>query len=145
MGPAEIKIALDTARALASTLKEADKLPLYAQALDLYNKLLEATQEIATLQARVTELEAAAALRAKIRYAKNVVWLGEGDEDENGPFCPACWGHGEKLVHMTFVYGDRTFATCPVATCRLGVHLELRDRPPRNPPQRGGGGFVHDY
>jgi hypothetical protein len=99
--------------------------------MELTNKLLELqllTNDLvninAQLESKVRELEETLATKEAVYYKNDVVFL-EGEEGENaGPYCPACWGQHEKLIHLYFLIAEMTGKQWECSVCKYTIYRD---------------------
>jgi hypothetical protein len=111
------------------------------------NDQLRAERE--TARARVRELEAQSSATQSMRFARNAFWIGEGYAEENGPFCPTCWGTDRRAVRMVVSNRGAIQEHARCGHCETALWIKDPDEPPPDPParprRRPGGGWVRDY
>ena len=146
----DIKTTIATLSAIANVAKEANKIELYHQVLDLQQRIMEAMAENTELLAKNAELtrenirlrdEAAAAARAgaadsELVFKDDVYWRMDGESVVDGPFCPRCKDADGKQVRMT----DRKNGFTICVDCRHSIRTPGYVKPEsQGRPSRGGG------
>lgn len=126
-----------TAKALAGIAKDAGKLELYAQALDLQAQLSDLTEENRNKATRIHDLEEQLRIKDSVTFRRNTYWTGESDEPKDGPYCPTCYGDEGKLIHLVATESNPAYRLCGKCKRSFEVFPERRLPPPAPPPKRG--------
>src|SRR5687767_1814338 len=87
MGAFSLPLLWSTLKGLATVAKEAGKLDLYEKALDAQQQLQELAEENRECRARIVVLEAQLAWKGKLRFERGVYWASE-DGGRESAFCP---------------------------------------------------------
>jgi hypothetical protein len=104
----------------------------------LTKALADAMMETSDLQVEVMrlreenlKLREAGSLRASMIFRDNVWWQRTPGGEEVGPFCPTCWGRGEKAVRLSD-HGNRWWS-CTVCDKTVdkpgGRNYDANDEP----------------
>jgi hypothetical protein len=144
----DVGTAVATLKTLATVLKEAGKIDLTQQVIELQQTLLgllAANTDLATTnqdyRAKISELITALDMKAAFYFAQNAYWSGQ-PWARDGPFCSRCFDVDQKAVRLTL--NSPAVGVCP--HCKHGVRLDApSDQPaaPRRLPGRPG--WVNDW
>ena len=106
----------DELKSVASTLREADKIPQYEQILSIQEKLLEMQKSIADLDSENKELKDKLKIQESLKFENNAYWL-EKDGGKDGPYCSCCWDDQRKTIRLQPNINP-LFLVCPKCTNR---------------------------
>jgi hypothetical protein len=133
-----------TAKALAGIAKDAGKLELYAQALDLQAQLSDMLEENRNKTARIHDLEEQLRIKDSVTFRRNTYWMGGTDEPADGPYCPTCYGDEGKLIHLTATESNPAWRHC--GKCKKSIEVFPERRPPyQSPPPKRGTPWAQEY
>jgi hypothetical protein len=141
----DLKIAFDSLKAAAGVAKDAGKIELWSQILELQQSMIDANAEIGELKSanrllsdKVAQLEHDRARRDRMSFHDETYWDSTG-QCEDGPFCPKCLDGDGKYMRMIV----RDEATICVG-CNLVVRTPGYTRPV---PRRGffEGGIPEEF
>lgn len=76
---------------------------------DLAARVIEMMETIQRLRDALADREDSEGLKSRRKFRDNCYWI----EDDEGPFCTACWDSNDKLVRM-HLGRDNGRAVCPV-------------------------------
>ncbi len=102
----------DELKSIASTLREADKIPQYEQILSIQEKLLEMQKTIFDLENENRELKGKISLEESLHFERNAYWVINGDE-KIGPYCTRCKDSDSKMIRMRIGNYSFGWALCP--------------------------------
>lgn len=116
-----------TIKAAAELARKANLVDLERALLDLRDELadardanLELRTEIRRLRDENGDLKARLQRREELVFDRNVWWKIESAGNRVGPFCPRCYGDGERAVRMSHQesqpdgYSRSLWYQCPV-------------------------------
>ena len=110
----------DVLKTAAAAFKEAGKIDLYTQILDVQAKLLEMQNVIRTQSDEIRDLREKLRIKGDIFFDNNACWLKRSGEENDGPFCSGCWGQSQMLINLhNFPTTERWI--CPV--CKNSVWI----------------------
>lgn len=111
---------MGTLKTIGGVLKEANRLDLYAQVLELQSQMLDVLNDKRTMndqldaaRRKIAELEDQLAVKGALEVGRNSYWLRRGDETFDGPFCTGCWDGKHKLSRLN-TSGPGYGWMCPV-------------------------------
>jgi hypothetical protein len=104
--------ALATVKAIAGVAKEAGKIELYAQILDLQGQISDMIEADRQKTARIHELEDQLKMQSQVEFRRNSLWTGPTDEEKDGPFCATCYGTKKVLVRLTNAGYEKSTYSC---------------------------------
>jgi hypothetical protein len=151
----EIATTVATLRTVAGVLKEAGKIDLYQQIIDLQQAALEAaaeraklmtdsamlTQENVQLRGELTTLRHERDKRDRLVFRQDVYWEKVGDDKWDGPFCPKCVDGLGKYMRMT----DRSDGLTMCVGCDHWIHTPGYVRPRQQSSGYYEGGVPIDF
>lgn len=152
--PIDPGTTLATIRAIAGVAREAGKIELYQQILDLQQTILEAVTEntsLAQSNAELTrevnrlrdELDLARRSqehRSSLTFRDDAYWR-QTDDAEDGPFCPKCLDADGKTIRMT----DRKNGHTCCVHCKFCIRTPGYVAPPSPPRRPPGSGWMRGY
>lgn len=118
-------LALLSPRRLAAAAKISANLELY-QHLDRERAKSEQLRaENDALRTELQQVQQRATMQEAARHESGAVWFGEGHAPANGPYCPTCWGHEERRVHMVLEQrsGDRVKIRVRCGHCKTAIWI----------------------
>jgi hypothetical protein len=118
------------AKLLGRIAKDAGKIELYQQAIELQSQISDMIEEDRQKSARIHELEQKLKLKDSLDFRRNAYWTSPSDDPKHGPYCPTCYGAQGNLVHLTYMESDRSFYSCGSCKNMFQVFPE-RYEPPR--------------
>lgn len=133
----ELGAAIGTLKTVATVVREAGKIELIQQVIDLQQTLIallaentEMAGKNATLERKLADLSAVLEVKEAFVFDRNAYWRGEGDAPD-GPFCSRCFDADNKAVRLT--QNTKDVGVCP--NCKNVVRLD-GPREPRPPVRR---------
>jgi cell division protein FtsB len=150
--PLDLSLTLATIKAIAGVAKDAGKIELFSQVIDLQQSIVEAiaentslvqinadlTREVNRLREDLDRLKRSRDDRAAFVFKGDVYWRGEGSNEE-GPFCPKCLDADEKPIRMI----DRKNGYTCCVHCNFSISTPGYVAPPRI--ARSGRRWATDY
>lgn len=96
----DISATVATLRAIAGVAKDANKIDVLSQVIELQTQILEIQEEIRCLREENAALRAQADVRGQVRFAEGLYWMGPDQSESSGPFCPRCYDIEGRLVRL---------------------------------------------
>lgn len=110
----------ETLKSVANTLKEANKIELYKQILDMQQDFLEMQENIKKLKEENADLKTLLQVKENLIYENNAYWFIK-EQDKDGPFCSRCWDKDKTLLRM-HPCGNPAYSECPECETRINTH-----------------------
>ena len=97
---------------VAELIKKLGDIELNRRILKLENEVLDLAREKRRAEEKIEELERTLKFKQDVVFDEPYYWL-KGDPT---PYCPACWEHDRKGVHLVIGFDDGKHARhdCPV-------------------------------
>ena len=89
---------VSTIKDIATLVKKYNDLELMKKIVDLQSELFELQQENLRLQRELSEVERSVSAAAAMRMRSPFNYYYS--DDDPVPFCPTCWEHSEKRIHL---------------------------------------------
>jgi len=127
---------LDNAKEVAKAVQEIHNLELYQRVLNLHSDIIALVEENNRLRDENKEFAKAIALKNAMRFKEPFYY----QEDDETPYCPACWETKTIAVHVTFGVArtNDTAWSCP--GCKHTYWVKKNRNPELVAPIRTVGG-----
>lgn len=144
--PMSISAALSSTKAILDILRNANDVQLAikinAEVVNVQGKLIDVQQQILAIQEETQQLRSELTHLKSYDQRHSVMWRKRPDQDEDGPFCPACLGEGREmhLIPAPDMNGDanNTFwlVYCPKGHANQKAHFNIGHMPITEPIYR---------
>ena len=93
----------DVVKALLTLAKEANRLDLAEDLVELRREALDLKEENAMLREQIKSLEEKVSLQSKVVFEKGIYWVEEDEmtrDKSKTPICPRCWDVDRIVVRQ---------------------------------------------